>query len=432
MKSFSSIFILLFSSVVAYTQPYETNPDYKRANIWFFGDSVGIDLSQNPPYILSDGITKNENGGIVVESTGVICDKNGELLFYTDGLNVYNKYHSIMVGGENIGIPNTTTSSSQSNLILKHADNDSIYFIIITPYAYTHEFGMRFHIVNINKQNGTGEVVSKNNLLHDNSSEKAGAVFHSNGRDIWIVGHEWGNDCFFLYLLTKDGISKCPIYQCLGEPYRNLYTTPFGDMGLLGKTMNQGFIKFSPNGKYMSHIYTPNFSNLPSELFSFNNLTGELFLQKNLYWIDSFNSFFMWGNSFSSNSENLFLTEDLNEGIVVYNILLDSFKITSGLNLKRGTSFSLGIDGNIYVNKLEDTLIGVIKNANDFDSYILDTQYLNISPRNTGLGLPNIFNGYYYIPPINFTDKTLFLPLLTTGLSQSKAVIHFPQILKPP
>jgi hypothetical protein len=399
MANMQKVTITLFIALLILVQTGKLSGQVKSpASVWYFGDSIGLDFKYKPPSVLFNGNTNSS------EALGTISDENGNLLFYNDGLNIWNSNHDLMEDGTGL---KSHGSASQSGLIVNHPENDSLFYVFLTPYAYNYTNGLNYCIVNKNLNNGLGKVVERNILLHNNSSEKVSAVYHANGRDIWIIGHEWGNNCFFLYLLTKNGINSCPIIQCLGETYRSLYRAPDGSMASIGQLMNQGFLKFAPNGKFLSHIYTPNFTNLPSELYEFNNLNGTLNHLKDLVWIDSFFGFMMWGNSFSSNSNNLYMSTNSGNGLIIYNIEMDSFVIVNNYKTPIGTNLELGTDGNIYIGIPQDSFVGIIKNANDIDSFEIDSHYLNLSPGNCGFGFPNIFTGYltHHAPRIMYESR---------------------------
>jgi hypothetical protein len=234
---------------------YETNPDKKRANIWYFGQNAGISFNTNPPTALFDGKINTFEGCSSMSDTG------GNLLFYTDGLTVWDKNHQVMSNGTGLL---GDKSSTQSAIIIHHPENDSLYYIITTPYAYDYNIGARVSIVNIYQN----RVLTKNLTLHPNSSEKITAVNHSNGRDIWIVGHEYGNSKFFSYLLTKNGFINCGLISNVGG---SLESDEFN---------NQGQIKFSVDGKLLAICH---FTDMLVELFEFDNFNGMLKLKKSIY-----------------------------------------------------------------------------------------------------------------------------------------------------
>jgi hypothetical protein len=64
-----------------------------EANIWYFGQNAGLDFNGGSPVALTNGQLATDEG------CATISDTNGQLLFYTDGITVYNKNHSIMANG---------------------------------------------------------------------------------------------------------------------------------------------------------------------------------------------------------------------------------------------------------------------------------------------------------------------------------------------
>lgn len=64
-----------------------------EANIWYFGSQAGLDFSNGSPVALTDGQLNTDEG------CATLSNAAGQLLFYTDGVTVYNKNHQIMLNG---------------------------------------------------------------------------------------------------------------------------------------------------------------------------------------------------------------------------------------------------------------------------------------------------------------------------------------------
>jgi hypothetical protein len=61
----------------------------KQGNFWFFSQNAGINFNTSPPTsISSSAINTSDN-------SSSISDNNGKLLFYSDGLTVYNNSHHV-------------------------------------------------------------------------------------------------------------------------------------------------------------------------------------------------------------------------------------------------------------------------------------------------------------------------------------------------
>ena len=113
MKKIILLIILLFS-INAIAQ--------KQANNWYFGINAGLDFSRNNILPLLDGQLQTGEG------CSTISDANGDLLFYTDGVTVYNRNHEIMLNGNDL---NGNNSSTQSAMIIPKPLDVNIYYIFI-------------------------------------------------------------------------------------------------------------------------------------------------------------------------------------------------------------------------------------------------------------------------------------------------------------
>ena len=74
---------VILNSMLAFSQG--------EANIWYFGQNAGLDFNSGSPVALTDGQINT------LEGCAVLSNNLGQLLFYTDGIRVYNRNHQIMV-----------------------------------------------------------------------------------------------------------------------------------------------------------------------------------------------------------------------------------------------------------------------------------------------------------------------------------------------
>src|SRR6186713_3346857 len=81
----------------------------KQANRWYFGMFAGLDFNSGAPVPVSDGMLNTAEG------CSSIADANGNLLFYTDGITVFNRVHDTMPNGFDL---TGDISSTQSALIV--------------------------------------------------------------------------------------------------------------------------------------------------------------------------------------------------------------------------------------------------------------------------------------------------------------------------
>ena len=119
-----------------------------KADIWYFGDYAGMDFRNGSPVALTNSAMSQYEG------CATISDKDGNLLFYTDGMTVWNKNHSIMQNGTGLmGAP----SSSQSGIIVPKPGSNNLYYIFTVPFE-TDPGGLRYSIVDMTLNGGLGAV----------------------------------------------------------------------------------------------------------------------------------------------------------------------------------------------------------------------------------------------------------------------------------
>ncbi|XOV91442.1 MAG: PKD domain-containing protein [Bacteroidota bacterium] len=176
-------------------------------NQWYFGEFAGIDFNEMPPLPLTDA-----NMMFSPEGCATISDIGGQLLFYTDGVTVWNKEHNVMLGGTSIGGEN---SAAQSAMIIPFADDATLYWIFTTEEVYgDFEYQLKYSIVDLKGDTARGEVITKNNILIKESTERITATgFTANSL---VIAHEFGNNVFRGYQIIPEGISAA-IYSVAGE-----------------------------------------------------------------------------------------------------------------------------------------------------------------------------------------------------------------------
>ena len=167
------LLILLLTSTILYAQ--------KEGNIWYFGRRAGLDFNSGAPVPLTDGIMNT------LEGCSAISNDMGNLLFYTDGVSVWNKNHIRMPNGFGL---NGHPSSTQSALIVQDPGNSDRYYIFTVPaqqnhYGFSRPLSFYYNIVDMTLAGGLGDITIKNMLLMNKVTEKLTAVRHANGHDIW-------------------------------------------------------------------------------------------------------------------------------------------------------------------------------------------------------------------------------------------------------
>lgn len=360
----------------------------RQADNWMFGQGVGLAFSSGKPIPLSG------NPMDALEGVATISDmKTGQLLFYSDGVAVWNRNNQIMPNGQDLL---GGRSSTQSSLIVPFPGRSDLYYLFtVRAYNDTGDKsaygGMYYSLVDMNLNNGLGDVVasSKNKFVELYTTEKLTAIPHANKRDYWVLSHAWNSNEFLVYLLTPSGLSlnnRIPI----GTIHK---------AGPPGNSEAMGYLKASPNGK---HLAAAVYGDLrPFELYDFNNQTGNIHNYRNL---GNFTK--QYGVSFSPDNTKLYLScvyqfdGTLNTGSYQFNLndksykaveltIVDSTKSSSRKYYVHG-SLQLGIDKKLYASTGENGRLIVINYPNLIGT-ASNPQYINISSKNGTplLGLPN-------------------------------------------
>jgi hypothetical protein len=126
----------------------------KQNNVWYFGKKAGVDFNGIIPQPLPDGKM------VASEACASIADKStGQLLFYTNGTDVWNRNHTLMPNG--IGLAGNG-SSSQGVVIVPDPGDDLKYYVFTTD-AFENRFrkGLRYSMVDMRADSGRGDVIVK-------------------------------------------------------------------------------------------------------------------------------------------------------------------------------------------------------------------------------------------------------------------------------
>ncbi len=203
----------------------------KEGFYWYFGQKAGIHFQEDgsdPTPSLNCKISTNEG-------CSTISDEEGKLLFYTDGVTVYNRKHEIMSGGTNLY---GHASSTQSGVIVPVPNKPNIYYIFtVSELSAKDTKGFRYSIVNMDHGDGLGAVTDKNILLFEETTERVTAVKHTNDFGVWVIAHECGSSRFFSYLVTPSGIDPNVVISDVGVVHTHLSASD--DSG-------KGYMKASP------------------------------------------------------------------------------------------------------------------------------------------------------------------------------------------
>lgn len=357
------LFLLIHSSISA---------QFEASN-WYFGSKAGIRFVNGKPEALTDGILSTTEG------CATISDKNGNLLFYTDGKTIWNKKHEVMTSGLE-----GHDSATQSGIIVPKPNSNHIFYVF-TVHIIEPPKGLQYTIVDMSANNGLGGVTEKNIPVLSPTDEKVTAVRHKNNKDVWIITHKWNTDEYYSYLLTKDGLSKTPVINKIG-----LMHTGNSDISI-------GYLKASPKGNKLAAAVK---SLAKYELFDFDNTTGKL---SNFIELDASSSTALtYGIEFSSDGSKLYCSAGSVNEIYQFDLKektpekIKASRFVVGKTESWTGALQLGSDGVIYVSPYAVKHLGIIKNPNKKGADCgFEEKAIYLKGASTSIGLPTFLQTYF-------------------------------------
>lgn len=317
---------------------------------WYFGNGAGITFN-------TDGsITPVTNGKIdTFEGCATISDSFGNLLFYTDGIRIFNQNHNLMQNGNGLY---GDSSSTQSAIIVPKPEDIDVYYIFTvdtSTFEGDPDRGLNYSVVDMSLNNGLGAVTQKNISLLADCSEKITAVVKDcSDQSIWLMTFASSNgssnifDTFHAFEINTTGV----IPQSVRSTFSGIDVED-----------PRGYLKISPDGTKLAS------ANMKSGLFvyDFDALTGVVSNQEKI--TISGEAYAPYGVEFSPNSQYLYIhaSNDIFDGsgnissLLQYDMLVplvaESLEIIDSRNIFRG-ALQLGANGKIYRTTANSYFVG--------------------------------------------------------------------------
>ncbi len=342
MRPLLLITLLIISSLNSNAQDISSN--------WTFGQMAGLSWNTGTPQEFTSGITSDEG-------CASISDRWGNLLFYTDGVTVWNNINTPMPnslptspGGTLVGF----SSSTQSALIIPKPLDSTYYYIFTTGNDLSHD-GYYYTGVNMNENAGLGDIDpgQKNIQLVTSSCEKLCATYHANGTDIWVITHPFNSGDFQCFLVTDSGINTTPVISTTG-----IFVTGGFEIGY-------GYMKMSPDG---SLIAAANQALDKYELYTFDNATGTISLL--LSMPSSYQH--AYGVEFSPDGSKLYGSMRFSNKIYQWDVssnvpgtIMASQAWVATLSTNFGGAIQAGPDDKLYIARKNQPYLSVVNNPNE-------------------------------------------------------------------
>ncbi len=191
----------------------------QHEDVWVLGD-YGLDFTTNPPAIVPMRTT------VFNEAGASVCDRNGRLLFYTDGTTAWNRNFQVMDNGTALSNGWGTGSTSQGTIIVPVPEvPDQYYIFSLTSVEYgIHAGKLLYSKVDMSLNGGSGAVVAgqKALLLDSNLTEKLTAV-PGNRCNTWLIVRARDTGTFRSFDITASGIRPDAVMSRTGTLHHSLY-----------------------------------------------------------------------------------------------------------------------------------------------------------------------------------------------------------------
>ncbi|TRW22547.1 T9SS type B sorting domain-containing protein [Flavobacterium zepuense] len=353
------IYLMLMQAALAYSQ--------KQNNIWYFGFNAGLDFNSGTPIPLTDGALFTWDGSTCVSNN------DGEILYYSNGVTVFNKNHVIMENGEGLM---GSESSTQGSLSIKVPGSVNRYYLF-TVGAMEGPIGMYYSEIDMAANNGLGAVTAiKNVPMMNVTTEGITGTLHSNGDDLWVVARSFPGNSMYSFKVSAQGVSA-PVISSVGPV--------FEDTGFFDQVSH---MKISPTSNKLA-VSSLGYGCV---LYDFDNTTGAITNPVTLQTGSGS------GVEFSMSGNVLYTTGAAS--LRQYNLQASNIP-ASGLDIVtlQNATLQLASDGKIY--KAENSLnaLTVINNPEVLGTGC-DVQIASVG-LDSGLsilGLPNFITAYYVTP----------------------------------
>lgn len=404
--------ILAAGQVSIFTPPEKSNcpRSQKQADIWYFGEKAGIDFLSGTAVPLTDQDVMS-----AVKASSVISDSLGNLLFFTDGVKIWDRSFNLMSNATGL---HGDKLSTQPCIIVPHPGNTDLYYVFtvdILRYmpdnSYSTE-GLKYTLVDMKLLGGMGDATDQlNRALLTPVTQKITAVKHANNRDYWVIVHEWNSNKFYAYPVDQNGLQP-PVISTIGTNHGG---------GFIDQNNAIGYMKASPDGTALALAIT---GTNQIEYYSFNSTSG--IVSQPQSWTVTIPGVAPYGIEFSPDSKKLYATllQITGNGPPARPSFIVQFDLASGLANPVAVDSAAGVrlgamqlatDGRIYISRTVNLVnkrdsLDVIYNPTrpgaecnyNLLSNVPDSRFYLQAGRNGIYSLPNFVQSWFDIPVFTY------------------------------
>lgn len=249
MKIFISLNICLFSILTLCSQG--------ENNHWIT-QGYAIDFGTGFPTL------RDQTGIARITPSSTVSDRQGNLLFYSDGIQVMNRDFDFMPGGLFL---KGTSFADKTALFIPNPIDSNLYYLFTLNLR---DREIQYSVIDRRLDNGLGDIVEGQKNIPF-ATNVASLMLSAKGvcGSIWLIIAEENSNQILSYEIDSDGIAASPIISDVSQESQLFTQTfPSRDLGL-----------FSPDSKKLAI-----FNRLSSQihLFDFDRNTGQFSNQINL------------------------------------------------------------------------------------------------------------------------------------------------------
>ena len=218
-----------------------------------------LDFNNSPFTVsrLGDGTTAN--GQYAFEGITAASNDNGELIYYTNGINAWNNAGtevSNTLGEGSEGMRNTG-SAAQGVISIRHPLTPKKYYAVATNDVIGPNLATSYNVFD-----ETGTEIQSNTFLPGDVTVAEGisATLHANGVDIWLSAQGISSTLLHSWLLTCDGFITASVTSDVAK-------SATGDQA-------RGGIAFSHDGKKLASVFPVGLRTNVC-VYDFDNKTGK-------------------------------------------------------------------------------------------------------------------------------------------------------------
>lgn len=362
---------------------------------WYFGNFGSVDFSSGTPVETKVALTHQSIQGEssypsqppYIGATVSLSDSLGNLLFYSNGVSVWNKNHKKITTTPMFG--KSDINASSGICYIPYPGHKGKYFVAgVYPNFDESPSGVRYVLVDVDSNAVNPFMEFNHPSLPKRVSQFLTVVPHCNGTDYWIITKGYGldNTKFYSFLVTATGIdpSQEPVISS------GFLHPGFGGSGDQLKANRQGnkLILSSPHG----------YLNIEAgALYDFDSRTGLVSNEQKIADVNGYSNI-QTGAAFSPNGEYFYLMRSSNFAtngppywLFQYRVSDLQYNIFNAPGFYFAASFQPGPDNQIYVTT-QDNFFARISNPDVWGKVSVNGSFINMMQLDnnirTGVSMP--------------------------------------------